>query len=185
MTSDTPPKKNGSLRRYLLALPFILIGLWIATIGTLFIHAQSRNPNPLLLYGLSKVLGGHMVAAELTATDGSWDNVLQGIRSAERRWLMLANELTASRGSHTMEELYGALSVALDKSPQSVLSLDKVDPATVCAITDHDHDNTKVTDFRALHAQRKKAISSLRVPDLQKRIMECQKATDGLLAIAS
>jgi hypothetical protein len=176
---------TGTIQRRTVAAAILLLcPVLLVAFPYLHFHWQlsrhQQDPDQLLVF--ASRAGVNDLLRDLSANEYIWTNVLDRIKSGDTRWLQLADALTVSSSAHPMEELYGALSVALDRTPESVLSLPRVEPEIVCNFIDDDHGSTS-PDFKDIYKRRVAIVSALNVPALAERKNMCLESAKYLLRL--
>jgi len=178
MKTDRADRRRTSVAILLLICPLLLVAFpYLHFQWQLARHTQ--DPDQLLPLASSPAV--NYLVHELSENEYAWTNVLNGIKTGDQRWLRLANALVVSRSAHPTEELYGALSVALDKTPEIVLFLPNVNPEIVCAFIEDDHGGATSPDFNAIYKHREAIVSKINVPALATRKAECLESAKHLL----
>lgn len=162
------------------AIVLALAGPWLVIEAQFQWQLSQNKQDPQQLLIAAKVKGGSALAHDLSANEHVWHNVLDGIRTADQAWLDVADELVESHGAHTLEELYGALSVALDNSPEKVLLLSRVKPEIVCSFFD-EHSLIGKPNLAAIHDRRVRTISAIQDSRLALQKIECLSGAAYLL----
>ena len=79
--------------------------------------------NPRIIYVKNHILGAGFNYRGLSYEEDRWDIVLKGVRSGERKWILLAADFKPVLDTHPGEEMLGAVSQVLDKNPQDAIRL--------------------------------------------------------------
>jgi hypothetical protein len=173
-----------TIKKLLLWVSVSISGLIIALIATDFaietyVSYNVRNPNRLIL--ISRIGASGFVVSGLSANNDAWEEMLRAVRVGQKDWLNLANELVGTGYAHANEELYGALSTALDHFPEAVLRLQRVVPEIVCSIVDEHHYEGSNIDLKTIYRNRVARLSGVKDPLLGQKVAECLRGANQLL----
>ncbi|MDE1918555.1 MAG: hypothetical protein KGJ57_21145 [Sphingomonadales bacterium] len=122
---------------------------------------------------------GAKAVVERLFSSGRYDLVMSRMRSGSAAWVLLAKPLSIGTDAASSEELQQALTYALPKSPEAVLSILDASgssvprsPANVCSASFFEGDRTDIPAYRAEAAR---AVRAVRVPTLQIAKAACLK----------
>ncbi len=99
---------------------FLCISAILLPIGFILIFPLT---NPWVIFSKDRITGVAWVYRGLSFEDDRWEVVLRGVKSGESIWLRVAADLKPALDTHPGEEMIGAVSIALDKNPESALKL--------------------------------------------------------------
>jgi hypothetical protein len=107
--------------------PILKYGIGLAVSGVVLAAAVAcclfPHTNPSIIHLKTMVLGPRLTYAPLTYDDARWEVVLEGVRSADVRWLQVAADLRPALDTHPGEEMLSAVSSVLELNPDDAIQL--------------------------------------------------------------
>jgi hypothetical protein len=116
-----PSRRDTYMRpilKYSIAVALSAAVLAAAVAFLLFPHT-----NPSVIHLKTKVLGPRLTYAPLAYDSARWEVVLEGVRSADVRWLEVAADLRSALDTHPGEEMLSAVSSVLELNPHDAIQL--------------------------------------------------------------
>lgn len=156
--------------------------VWCAVLtAAVALAACGQNANtPQQLETEIQQRGARAVVQQLTAGKGAnWDRVVRQIQTGDQKWIEVARSLRAGTDAGNTESLYYAVSYALLKAPEHVLSVisEQFPLEAICSVPDIEPSAAKV---RSHVQEAKAALAKVHDPQLASVRDRCIASFDKL-----